>query len=177
MEKGSTHTQKIKDYLRLRATTHGMTKTIFYRKWQRMKRRCYVKNDKDYKNYGGNGIKIEWESFEEFRDDMYDSYLAHCKKFGTKNTTIDRINNKKSYSKENCRWATVLEQNKNRKNTLTITFKRKTMSVKEWSEFIGINESTIRSRLFRDLPIASILSNKKYAPYQLKKYEKCLCRR
>ena len=44
---------------------------------------------------------------------MYESYLEHIKKFGKKNTTIDRIDNDGNYCKENCHWATAKEQSLN----------------------------------------------------------------
>lgn len=95
--------------------THGMSKTRFYKIWKSMRKRCNnpVGNRFDY--YGGKGIKVEWITFEQFRDDMYKSYLSHIDEHGEKNTTIDRKDGEKNYSKENCRWATYQVQASNRK--------------------------------------------------------------
>ena len=60
-------------------------------------------------------VKNLWNSFEEFKNDMYESYLAHVKEYWEKDTTIDRINPYKDYCKENCRWATIKEQALNKK--------------------------------------------------------------
>jgi len=69
------------------------------------KQRCNYKWHKQYHDYGGRGIEFLWENFNEFLNDMEDSWFPGA--------TIDRINNDGDYCKENCRWATVAEQLRN----------------------------------------------------------------
>ena len=97
---------------------HGMWGSRLYWIWHSMRSRCERKKHKGYKYYGGNGIKVceRWIQFINFRNDMNNSYLLHLKKFGEKDTTIDRINNRLGYSKENCRWVTTKEQHANAKH-------------------------------------------------------------
>lgn len=102
--------------------THGMTGTRFYRIYKNMKRRCYDENDNQYHNYGGRGIKVseEWLTFENFMNDMYNSYIEFEKEHGRDSASLDRLDSDKNYSKDNCRWATDLEQARNRKDNISV---------------------------------------------------------
>lgn len=80
-----------------------------YTSWQAMKTRCYNTKDEHYPRYGGRGIYVcyEWvNSFEAFLRDMGER---------PEGRTLDRIDNERHYTKDNCRWATPQEQAYNRK--------------------------------------------------------------
>jgi hypothetical protein len=138
-------------------TKHNMWNTRFYKTFHGMKARCYNKNDVNYLRYGKRGIKIEWGSFEEFKKDMHKSYLAHVKKFGEKQTTIDRISANGNYSKENCRWATYSEQLKNRRPKTTIEHNGKRYSTRELADLTGYNIKTIWARIKKGWPYEKII--------------------
>lgn len=94
-----------------RITKHKMSRSVEYKTWNDMIQRCTNPNKKEFKNYGGRGIKVSnrWlESFENFYTDM-----------GKKpdDLSLDRINNNDGYYKENCKWSTRSEQNKNKRYT------------------------------------------------------------
>lgn len=98
---------------------HNMSNSKIYKAWCHIKERCYNNNICNYNDYGGRGITVcdRWlESFENFRDDMYKSYLDHVEEYGKKNTSIDRIDVDGNYCKDNCRWATNSEQMNNRRD-------------------------------------------------------------
>lgn len=127
--------------------THGMSYTRFYHIWSQMKCRCKTKRLKDFAVYGAKGIIVEWKTFEEFKFDMYESYLKHCRDFTEKNTSIDRIDGNKNYSKENCRWATSKEQSNNMSRNWMITFDGKTQTLIQWARQLGVHQKTLTYRI------------------------------
>ena len=142
-----------------RFSVHGLTSTRFYQTWQNMKQRCNNPRSTKFQIYGARGIKCLWKSFDEFKNDMYESYKSHIHKLGEKDTTIERINNNGHYCKENCRWATLIEQARNRRDNVIVHYDNKKMTIPEWSEFIGINPRTLRARiLFYNWPIEMALT-------------------
>lgn len=104
--------------------THGMSKTRFASIWQAMNQRCNLPNHHNYKWYGARGIKVEWTRIEDFINDMYESYVIHIEKYGVKDTTLDRIDNSKGYSKSNCKWSTMKEQCSNRRPKGSVKWKK-----------------------------------------------------
>lgn len=99
-------------------TLNGVDKR-FYEIWSGMIKRTTNKNTIHYKNYGGRGISADdYKFFIDFYDDMYNSYKKHCKEFGEKNTTLDRIDVNANYTKTNLRWATSKIQNRNTRKQL-----------------------------------------------------------
>jgi hypothetical protein len=64
-----------------------------------------------------------------------------------KGLSLDRIDNNKGYSKDNCRWATPTEQNNNKRSNILLSFKGKTQSISAWAKDLGFNPEVIRKRI------------------------------
>ena len=86
--------------------------------WSGMIQRCTNPNNTDYSNYGGRGICITWKSFNDFYNDMYESYTRLANRIGEENVSIERVNVDGDYSKENCKWIHVLDQWNNLRRTV-----------------------------------------------------------
>jgi predicted DNA-binding transcriptional regulator AlpA len=140
-----------------RRIKHGMSKTRFHNIYKGIRQRCFDKKVECYSRYGGKGIRCYWDTFEEFKSDMYESYLKHIEKHGEKNTTIDRIENEKGYFKENCRWATIKEQALNRKDTTVCYYNGGKISLNglalELSKKSGLSQSAIVERMKKNISI------------------------
>lgn len=136
-----------------RNTTHGASKTTLYGVWHGINNRCNNGNSQDYSRYGGRGIRCEWNSFQQFSFDMKRSYNLHVKRFGLKNTSIDRIDVNGNYSRNNCQWATWHEQSHNRRNNRKFTKNGETKTIAEWAEIAGMLRQALRYRLDHGLAI------------------------
>lgn len=122
-----------------KAKEFGGIKAPEYRNWVNMKERCFRPEHISYPNYGGIGIAVceEWKnSFENFMKDMG--------KKPTKQHSLDRIDNSKGYSPENCRWATAKEQANNRRSNSKVEFNGEVKNLKQWATLLGTNTTELR---------------------------------
>lgn len=129
------------------------TRTSEYRIWCGIQQRCYNPNHHAFNWYGGRGIGVcdRWrEDFNHFIEDMGARPSA--------DHSLDRIDPNGHYSPDNCRWATDLEQGRNKRNTNHITHGGLTLTIPEWAERTGIPYQTIYHRLKKQkLPPAEAL--------------------
>ena len=115
-------------------TKHNMSNTRFYNIWQCMKRRCYDPKHECYHNYGGRGIVICDEWLHDFKS-FSDWALANGY---NDNLSIDRIDNNKGYSPDNCRWATRLEQQTHTRNNIRVEYNGENHTLSKWSRIKNI---------------------------------------
>lgn len=137
-----------KPYIRLRPKCGGITlrHPRLYDIWRKMVGRCTKVGYHNYENYGARGITVcdEWRyDAEAFVSWAYSNGYDHA-------LTIERIDNNAGYSPLNCKWATALEQGRNKRNNIWITYKGETRTVSEWARFANIRPGTMRFRLIRN---------------------------
>ncbi len=126
-------------------TTHGMYGTPEWTAWQQIRNRCLDPNNEAYPQYGGRGITVfvEWvESFEVF-------FAAVGSRPSDKHS-IDRFpNNNGNYEPGNVRWATSVQQNRNRRDNLLVEYNGQTKCLKQWCEELRLPYRLILERLRR----------------------------
>lgn len=122
---------------------HGQCYTRVYKIYAKMLRRCYKTYDPAYKNYGGRGITVcdEWKnSFEAFSKWAYQNGYSD-------ELTIDRIDNDKGYSPDNCRWATVIQQANNTRANRLFTMNGVTKTLSQWCAEYEVPYTRVHARL------------------------------
>ncbi len=112
-----------------------------YQAWGQAKKRCECKTDKDYKRYGGRGIKMS----PKWRDD-FGVFLADMGERPSPKHSLDRIDTNGHYEPGNCRWATIIEQQRNRRSNVHITINGVTKIQTEWCELYSIQHDTVLTR-------------------------------
>ena len=111
-----------------------------YQSWRGMWTRCTNPKVKSFKDYGARGVCVcdQWKDFGAFLSDM-----------GTRpdGSTLDRKDVNGNYEPSNCRWVTRTEQNRNTRANYIVSFDGREMTQAEFSELIGMKQSTVSYRL------------------------------
>jgi hypothetical protein len=135
-----------------RATVHGEAKkhrhTREYKSWASMHARC---KDRRARRYGARGISVcaRWENFSAFLADM-----GRC----PDGMTLDRIDCHGNYAPDNCRWATMFTQNRNRSSNRNVTYAGVTRCMTDWAHMVGMTRGALVSRLDRGWTIEKALT-------------------
>lgn len=145
-----------------RSTTHGLSKTSEHHAWSAMIARCTNPTHKQFKDYGGRGIRVAKEWIQNF-----ESFLAHIGPKPSPMHSLDRYpDNNGNYEPGNVRWATSKQQCIGRRSTVWIMAfgQRRTMS--DWARKIGMTKPALAYRLKR-MSVEDALTTprmKNYAP-------------
>lgn len=120
-----------------------------------MRQRCINPKAEGYCYYGAKGITVcdEWSSFEKFLEDMGER--------PSPKHSLDRIDGTKGYYKENCRWATIDEQARNKSRNRWLEFNGEKLCIQDWATKLGISGDCISFRLKKGLPLELVLTSKK----------------
>lgn len=111
-----------------------------YASWRGMTERCKNINHKNYELYKDRPVCLRWHKFENFLVDMGERPVG---------TSLDRKDNSKGYTKNNCRWATSREQHRNHSRNVSVVYKGREQCLKDWCEELGINYGSTVGRKCR----------------------------
>lgn len=122
--------------------THGMRHTTEYSIWASMLNRCRNPRVRCFERYGGRGIRVcdRWLRFENFFADMG---------FRPTGMTLERKDTNGDYEPSNCKWATLTEQNNNKRTNRRITIDGETLTLAQWCRITGLHHKLIGRRLDR----------------------------
>jgi len=142
--------------LLLKHVKRGLSKHPLYMTWINMMRRCYDPREVTYYMYGAAGVDVceRWHDKEKFFEDMHPKPSPEL--------TLDRVDGSKNYNPNNCRWATIYEQNSNKKTNVRITLNGVTHTGAQWAEITGIKHATILQRVKAGWSPAQILNPAKF---------------
>ena len=148
--------------------THGDTFTRFYRIYIHMLDRCNNPKVDSYKNYGAKGIKVEWKCYEDFKRDMYESYIQHVEEYGEDDTEIDRIDPKGNYCKDNCHWVTNLQQANNKRDTIYVELDNgELITMANLARELGVSHNTLFGKYYRSEYYSDDHENIRIVPYNV----------
>lgn len=141
------------DALHRANTKTGLSKSRIYSVWSGMKSRCNNPKNPKFKDYGGRGIAVceRWADFANFLADMG---------VPRPGMTLDRANNDKGYSPDNCRWATRQTQSRNQRVTRKIRVGEQEFIVADLADLSGLKTDTIIERAKHGLSIGDLVSPK-----------------
>lgn len=132
---------------------HGLCNTPTYNSWHGMQARCHCSSNKDYPRYGARGIYVcaRWR-------DSFENFLADMGERPSPQHSLDRWpDNNGPYAPDNCRWATVKEQARNRRTTRRVIFNGEEVSLSECCETLRVHYATATQRMGRGWSVEDAL--------------------
>lgn len=123
---------------------HGHYGERIYNIWSKMLSRCEKKYETSYLRYGGKGITVceEWKDFTNFYNWAINNGYSD-------DLTIDRIDNRKNYCPENCRWASYKQQARNQTSNVIVEYNGESKTLSEWAELFSLPYKTVHLRYRR----------------------------
>jgi len=131
------------------ATIHGMSRSRPYRIWRGLRSRCDNPDKRHARWYSDISYHPSWRMFENFWADMGDTYADGL--------TLDRIDSTKDYYKDNCRWVTMHQQSRNRKDTIFLPHNGEMVCVTDFAAAHNVKRAILYQRIKRGVPLDQIL--------------------
>lgn len=151
--------------LRESKLVHEKTNTRLFTIWMNMKDRCYRNTSKSYSDYGGRGITI----CQEWLDDFMNFYNWAMANGYRDDLTIERKDVNGNYCPENCSWATMKEQENNRRNSVFYEINGIKCTLSEWCDKYNMDYKLVRERVKKGMDIVDALTIPKQKPFGMKK--------
>lgn len=138
-----------------KSRTHGLRKHPLYKTYRHMIDRCHNSKCKSYTNYGSRGITVcvEWRGnngLEKFISDMQDKAFREL--------TLERVDNSKGYSPQNCIWASRRAQSRNTRRNVRVEHGGKILVAADWDRKIGFPKGTVRRRIRNNWSVENALT-------------------
>lgn len=139
-------------------TTHGLSRDRIYPVWQAILRRCENPESEHYQDYGGRGITVceDWHDVRKFAAWAYSSGFDPTARTGE--CTIERRDVNGNYCPENCFWANMKVQGRNKRNNHLLQMAEGSKAITELSESVGMLETTVSGWLSRGWSIEAALN-------------------
>lgn len=131
---------------------HGFAHTPMYNVWAGMKERCSRKGNRSYKNYGERGITVsnDWLDYKNFHRDMVATYRDGL--------TLERVDNEKGYSKENCIWANRETQGNNTRRNHFIEYNGETLTISKMARKHNAKPYIVQKRIYTGWSVEKALT-------------------
>jgi len=130
-----------KELLSIKKKTHGLSSTRTFNIWANIRQRCENPNNMAFRYYGSRGISVcdAWQTLEGFIADM-----GECP---GDQMTIERVDVNGNYEKNNCVWASMMDQARNKRRTIRVPLNGRLVCLTEYCDVTGKNYAMMRSRI------------------------------
>lgn len=126
-----------------KATTHGLREHPLYEIWSTMKRRCHSKSCREYKWYGAKGVCV----CSSWRKSFLAFYEWSMNAGWSPGMSIERLDVTRGYEEGNCTFIPRPLQNKNKRNTIRVTYLERTQCLTDWCKELGVRYGTVFYKL------------------------------